>query len=65
VLLEALFRHDASWYRVLTERGGHAAYLVIAPLVLVLFGPVVTMSVLRHHILVFLVPVKPEALSAG
>src|SRR3712207_4759161 len=58
MLLEALPGHNASRHRVLTERGGHAAYLVVS-----LLGspdPVVTAPVLRPHLLGFFVPVELE-----
>src|SRR3712207_5919035 len=58
VLLEACLRHYASRHRVLTERGGHAAYLVVS--LLGPPGPVVAVPALRLHPLGVLVPVQLE-----
>src|SRR5215218_4028479 len=60
VLLEALLGHNTSRHRVLTERGRHAAYLVVS--LLGSPGPVVTAPVLRPHLLGVFVPVELETL---
>ena len=60
MLLEALPGHNTSRHRVLTERGGHAAYLIVS--LLGSPGPVVTAPVLRPHLLGIFVPVELEAL---
>src|SRR5829696_1595010 len=59
MLLEALLGHNASRHRVLTERGGHAAYLVVS--LLGSPGPVVTAPALRPQLLGAFVPVELEA----